>query len=115
MLGRALSEADAHWTGGDRETFVADLDQAVLGTCWPCANWSDGGARVANGGVMTDAARGIPRVMRRHALARGRERGVSTTQFNSVVNTNVMSVRLWQSLGFSGPSGTRSWAVSTPW
>lgn len=105
-LDRDLSEADAlaYWTGADRETFVAEVDGAVLGTYYLRANQAGGGAHVANCGFMTDAAatgRGVARAMGAHALDRARARGFAAMQFNFVVTTNIRAVRLWESLGFA--------------
>jgi ribosomal protein S18 acetylase RimI-like enzyme len=105
-LDPGLSEADAvaYWTGADRETFVAEQDEVVLGTYYLRANQAGGGAHVANCGFMTGAAaagRGIGRAMGEHALDRARERGFSAMQFNFVVSTNQHAVKLWRSLGFA--------------
>ncbi|MEG9527170.1 MAG: GNAT family N-acetyltransferase [Hyphomicrobiales bacterium] len=105
-LDRDLSEADAlaYWTGADRETFVAEVDGAVLGTYYLRANQAGGGAHVANCGFMTDAAatgRGVARAMGAHALDRARAQGFAAMQFNFVVTTNIRAVRLWESLGFA--------------
>ena len=105
-LDRDLSEADAltYWTGADRETFVAEMDGAVLGTYYLRANQAGGGAHVANCGFMTDAAatgRGVARAMGAHALDRARAQGFAAMQFNFVVSTNIRAVRLWESLGFA--------------
>jgi GNAT superfamily N-acetyltransferase len=105
-LDRDLSEADAlaYWTGADRETFVAEVDGAVLGTYYLRANQAGGGAHVANCGFMTDAAatgRGVARAMGAHALDWARAQGFAAMQFNFVVTTNIRAVRLWKSLGFA--------------
>ena len=36
-----------------------------------------------------------------HSLERDRERGFAAVQFNAVVSTNEVAVRLWESLGFA--------------
>lgn len=105
-LDRDLGEAEAlaYWTGPDRETFVAEMDGAVLGTAYLRANQAGGGAHVANCGFMTDpaaAGRGIARALCEHALERARARGFAAMQFNFVVSTNIRAVRLWESLGFA--------------
>lgn len=105
-LDRDMSERDAlaYWLGPDKESFVAELDGAVLGTYYLRANQAGGGRHVCNCGYMTAAAasgRGIARRMCEHSLALAKARGYRAMQFNFVVSTNTRAVRLWQSLGFA--------------
>ena len=100
-----MSEADAlaHWTGPDREAFVAEEGGVVLGTYYLRPNQLGGGSHVANGGYVTApeaTGRGVARRMCEHSLQRARERGFRAMQFNFVVATNERAVRLWQGLGF---------------
>ncbi len=104
-LPRDLSETAAlsYWTGADRETFVAEYAERILGTYYLRANQAGGGDHVANCGYMTDAAatgRGIARRMCEHSLAHARSRGFRAMQFNFVVSANERAVHLWESLGF---------------
>lgn len=92
-----------YWTGADRETFVAEVDERVAGTYYLKANQAGGGAHVANCGYVTGekfAGRGLARAMCMHSLDRARARGFRAMQFNLVVSTNERAVWLWQSLGF---------------
>jgi ribosomal protein S18 acetylase RimI-like enzyme len=100
-----ISEADAlaYWLTSDKETFVAEIDGAILGTYYMRANQAGGGRHVCNCGYMTKTGatgRGIARAMCLHSLAHARSRGYRAMQFNFVVSTNERAVRLWQSLGF---------------
>jgi L-amino acid N-acyltransferase YncA len=104
-LDRGMSEADAlaYWLAPDKETFVAEVDGAILGTYYLRANQAGGGRHVCNCGYMTRAeatGRGVARAMCVHSLAHARSRGYHAMQFNFVVSTNERAVRLWQSLGF---------------
>ena len=93
----------AYWLAPQHEVFVAELDGRVAGTYYLRQNQQGGGAHVANCGYMTapDAmGRGIARAMCLHSLARAKERGFLSMQFNFVVSSNERAVRLWQSLGF---------------
>ena len=93
----------AYWLGPDKETFVAEVEGAVLGTYYMRANQSGGGAHVCNCGYMTHpraTGRGIARQMCLHSLEHARARDYRAMQFNFVVSTNERAVRLWQSLGF---------------
>ena len=105
-LDATMSEADAlaYWLAPDRETFVAEEGDAILGTYYLRPNQAGGGRHVCNCGYMTraDAAgRGVARRMCEHSLAHARALGYRAMQFNFVVSTNVRAVRLWQSLGFA--------------
>jgi ribosomal protein S18 acetylase RimI-like enzyme len=97
------AEALAYWLSSDKETFVAEEDNAILGTYFIRPNQAGGGKHVCNCGYITRAAvagRGVARSMCQHSLAYARERGYRAMQFNFVVSTNERAVRLWQSLGF---------------
>jgi ribosomal protein S18 acetylase RimI-like enzyme len=104
-LPRDMAEGDgiAYWNGADRETFVAERDEKILGSYYIRANQAGGGAHVANCGYVTDAAangQGIARRMCEHSLLHAKSRGFRAMQFNLVVATNTRAVKLWQSLGF---------------
>jgi ribosomal protein S18 acetylase RimI-like enzyme len=104
-LDRNLSEAAAlsYWINPDKDTFVAEEDNVIVGTYFVRPNQGGGGGHVCNCGYMTRASsigRGVARSMCRHSLAYARERGYRAMQFNFVVSTNERAVRLWQSLGF---------------
>ena len=97
------AEALAYWLSSDKETFVAEEDNVILGTYFIRPNQAGGGKHVCNCGYITRAAvagRGVARSMCQHSLAYARERGYRAMQFNFVVSTNERAVRLWQSLGF---------------
>jgi L-amino acid N-acyltransferase YncA len=104
-LDRDMSEAQAlaYWLSPDKETFVAEVEGAVLGTYYMRPNQAGGGRHVCNCGYMTRAeaaGRGVARAMGVHSLAHARSRRYHAMQFNFVVTTNDRAVRLWQSLGF---------------
>jgi L-amino acid N-acyltransferase YncA len=101
-----MSEADAlaYWTASDKQTFVAQEADAVVGTYYIRSNQSGGGRHVSNCGYMTSATalgRGVARRMCEHSLAHARAESYRAMQFNFVVSTNERAVRLWQALGFA--------------
>jgi len=101
-----MSEAAAlaYWLGPDKETFVAEAEDRILGTYYLRVNQAGGGRHVCNCGYMTDAAasgRGVARTMCLHSLDHARARGFRAMQYNFVVSTNERAIRLWQSLGFA--------------
>jgi ribosomal protein S18 acetylase RimI-like enzyme len=61
------------------------------------------GAHVSNASFMVSSrarGRGLGRILGEHCLDRARELGYRAMQFNAVVSTNTVAVRLWRSLGF---------------
>jgi ribosomal protein S18 acetylase RimI-like enzyme len=104
-LDRDLTEEQAlnYWLSPDKDTFVAEVDGAILGTYYMRPNQAGGGRHVCNCGYMTRAdatGRGVARTMCLHSLSRARARGYRAMQFNFVVSTNERAVRLWECLGF---------------
>jgi ribosomal protein S18 acetylase RimI-like enzyme len=96
-------EALAYWMSPDKETFVAEQDDVIVGTYFIRPNQAGGGGHVCNCGYMTRTTaigRGVARSMCQHSLAYAVQRGYRAMQFNFVVSTNERAVRLWQSLGF---------------
>lgn len=96
-------QALAYWYAPQHETFVAEENGEVLGAYYLRANQQGGGSHVANCGYMTGpwaAGRGVASAMCAHSLDRARERGFRAMQFNIVISTNEVAVRLWQKFGF---------------
>ena len=96
-------QALAYWYAAHHETFVAEEDGEILGSYYLRANQQGGGSHVANCGYMTAAwasGRGIASTMCAHSLNRARERGFRAMQFNIVISTNEVAVRLWEKFGF---------------
>jgi ribosomal protein S18 acetylase RimI-like enzyme len=92
-----------YWFSADREVFVAEDGDEIVGTYCLQANQKGGGAHVANCGYMTAASatgRGVAQAMCAHSLDWARERGFRAMQFNFVISSNERAVRLWQSFGF---------------
>ena len=89
--------------GADKETFVGEQDDGVVGTYYIRANQAGGGSHVCKCGFMTAATatrRGVARRLCEHSLAYARSQGYLAMQFNFVVSTNERAIRLWQSMGF---------------
>ena len=85
------------------ETFVAVDGDVVLGSAKSGPNRPGRGAHIATASFMVDpayAGRGVGRALGRFVVDRARAAGYHGMQFNAVVETNTVAVRLWQSLGF---------------
>ncbi len=91
------------WFGEGKETYVALLNDEILGTFFIKANQSDLGSHICNAGYMVSPkARGksIGRKMAEFSLAEAKQLGFKAMQFNFVVKSNKIAVKLWQKLGF---------------
>lgn len=96
-------EALKIWCGDNVKTYVAILDQKVVGTYIMKPNFMGLGSHIANCSYMVghDArALGIGRAMGEHSIKTAKELGYTGMQFNLVVSTNLSAIKLWKSLGF---------------
>jgi L-amino acid N-acyltransferase YncA len=99
-----FEEARAIWTAPPARTFVAHLDERIVGTYVLKPNAPGRGAHVANAGYMVaESARGhgVASAMCAHSIDVARACGFRAMQFNFVVSTNEGAVRLWQRHGFA--------------
>ena len=93
----------AFWFGSDRYTYVAVVENKVVGTFVIKDNFPDLGSHVANASYMTAPAefgKGIGRTMGAYSIQEARRLGYYAMQFNIVVKSNERAVKLWQKLGF---------------
>ncbi|CZF81954.1 putative acetyltransferase YhhY [Grimontia celer] len=91
------------WCEAPLKTFVFVEDDVVLGTYYIKPNAMGPSRHICNCGYMvSDQARGkgIARQMCEHSQQVAVELGFKAMQFNSVVSTNEVAVKLWQKLGF---------------
>jgi ribosomal protein S18 acetylase RimI-like enzyme len=102
----------AYWFQAGAHVHVAELDclkqsstemlPEVVGSYTLHPNQSGGGAHVANAAfiVANDfRSHGIGRALGEHCLQEARRLGFRAMQFNYVVSTNELAVKLWQDLG----------------
>ncbi len=98
-----MAKARAMWTTAPSRCFVALIDGKPVGCYMLRPNQGGPGGHVANAGYMVaeDArGHGLAGKLCEHSLALAREAGFLAMQFNSVVSTNEVAVRLWQKHGF---------------
>ena len=97
-------DALAYWFAPRTHTYVAEQPAiGVAGTYILRPNQSGGGSHVANAGFMVSASareQGLGRTMAEHCLSEARRLGFRAMQFNYVISTNTVAIRLWQDLGF---------------
>ena len=92
-----------YWFSPEKHNYVAVLDGNVVGTFWLKANQPGLGSHVANAAYMVSPAasgKGIGRQMAEFSLGEARRLGFTAMQFNFVVKSNTVAVKLWQSIGF---------------
>lgn len=85
-------------------TYVACLDEVIVGAYILMPNQPGRGAHVANASYIVKSEfrhRGIGRALGEHSLMTARKMGFTAMQFNCVVSTNEAAVKLWLKLGFS--------------
>lgn len=96
--------AFAYWMQQPAATYVALLDDAVVGTYYLRSNQPGGGAHICNCGyIVAPAARGqgLAAQMCLHSQDQARAMGYLAMQFNFVLASNAGAVRLWHRLGFA--------------
>ena len=84
-------------------TVVAVEGDTVLGSAKMGPNRPGRGSHVATASFMVSpdhSGRGVGRVLGTYAIDWARDAGYRAMQFNAVVETNTVAVRLWQALGF---------------
>ena len=95
----------AYWFAPATHTYVMEqTGLGITGTYTLRPNQFGGGSHVANAAFMVRASargRGIGREMAKHCLSEGRRLGFRAMQFNFVISTNTVAVRLWEQLGFA--------------
>ena len=91
------------WCGEDKLTYVALIDNTIVGTFFIKDNQPDLGSHIANAGYMTTRSafgKGIGKAMGEFSIAEARCLGYKAMQFNIVIKSNEAAVSLWEKLGF---------------
>jgi ribosomal protein S18 acetylase RimI-like enzyme len=94
----------AYWFSPEKYVYVAeDEGGEVLGTYWIKPNQPGLGSHVGNGAYMVSPhakGKGVGRIMAEHSIEEARRLGFKSIQFNFVVKSNEVAVKLWQKVGF---------------
>ncbi len=101
---RDISEAESrtYWIDKPQATYVAGMDDTILGSYYIKPNSEDLGAHVCNCGYIVAKnaqGQGIGSAMCLHSQAEAARLGFRAMQYNLVVATNEKSLRLWQRHG----------------
>jgi len=98
-----FEEARAMWASAPTRCFVASIDARPAGCYMLRPNQPGLGNHVAHAGYMVAAharGQGLAGRLCEHSLATARAAGFLAMQFNFVVSTNEVAVKLWQKHGF---------------
>lgn len=96
-------EARAKWMEPKAQTFVAEINQKIVGAYLIKPNQTDLGSHIANASYIVDEStrgQGVGKTLALHSIATAKNLGYRAMQFNFVVSTNFAAVNLWQSVGF---------------
>ncbi|OBS10107.1 GNAT family N-acetyltransferase [Acidihalobacter prosperus] len=98
------AEGLRQWCELPLETHVAVAGERVLGGYYIKANQGGPGGHVCNCGYLVASqarGRGVATALHAHSLETAKRLGFLAMQYNLVVSTNTVAVRLWQKLGFA--------------
>ena len=97
-------QAFSLWCEIPLKSYVFVENKVVLGTYYIKPNAMGPSSHICNCGYMVSSearGKGIARRMCEHSQKKAIELGFDAMQFNSVVSTNEVAVRLWEKLGFA--------------
>ena len=99
------SKKDAYdyWMPPQKKTYVATINDELVGTYFIKENQPGLGSHVANAAYMVHPeqhGKGIGLSMAEHSIDEARSQDYSAMQFNLVVSTNEPAVNLWKKMGF---------------
>lgn len=93
----------AFWFTSDKHNYVAELDDEIVATFWLRANNPGLGKHVGNAAYMVSPVahgKGIGKKIAVWSLEEAKRLGFESMQFNFVVKSNTVAVKLWQDVGF---------------
>jgi len=96
-------EMNAYWNSPEKHHYVAILDAKVVGALCIKANQPGRGSHVANASYMVSRearGKGVGKQMALWSLDEARRLGFTAMQFNFVVKSNEIAIKLWKSVGF---------------
>ena len=92
-----------YWFSPEKFNYVALNGDDVVGAFWLKANQPGLGSHVGNAAYIVSSAamgKGVGRRMAEYSLDEARRLGFESMQFNFVVKSNEVAVKLWKSVGF---------------
>ncbi|MBV1911411.1 MAG: GNAT family N-acetyltransferase [Kangiellaceae bacterium] len=92
------------WCLAPQKSFVVKDNDIILGAYYIKPNSSGPSSHISNCGYMVSPesrGKGIARMLCQHSQEIALELGYTAMQFNSVVSSNEIAIKLWKKLGFS--------------
>ncbi len=92
-----------YWFAEDKQTYIALSSNKIVGTFFLKSNQPDLGSHICNAGYMvSEEAKGqkVGKSMAEFSLTEAKKLGYQAMQFNFVVKSNEIAVKLWLKLGF---------------
>ena len=92
-----------YWFAKQTYTYVAEIEDQVVGTYIMKDNQPGLGSHIANASYMVHPdfhGRGLGKALGAHSIGEAKMLGYKALQFNIVVKTNEVAVTLWEKLGF---------------
>lgn len=92
-----------YWFDPMKHCYVAEIEGVIVGTFVLKDNQPDLGNHIANGSYIVAsvaAGKGVGKAMGKFSIDLARQLGYRAIQFNIVIKSNTVAVKLWQSLGF---------------
>lgn len=99
----SFNDAKAAWIDYPRQTFVAIIDEEIVGSYYIVSNHGGPGKHVCNCGYMVARSargRGLATTLCQHSQQVALQLGYLAMQFNFVASSNEGAVALWNRLGF---------------
>jgi L-amino acid N-acyltransferase YncA len=96
-------DMNQHWFAQYSVTFVAEEHGEILGTYILRPNQTGLGAHIANCSYMVHSdnqRKGVGTSLCAHSIRLARNSGYKAIQFNLVVSTNEVAIKLWNKFGF---------------
>jgi len=96
-------EARSLWLEAAQKTFIAVEDGVVLGSYYLKPNQPGPASHVSNCGYMVSSkarGKGVAKAMCEHAQETAKYLGYKAMQYNFVVSTNTVAVKLWEKMGY---------------
>ena len=96
-------QAFSYWMPPQKKTYVATINDEVVGTYFIRDNMPGLASHIANAAYMVHPeqhGKGIGLFMATHSIAEAKSLGYEAMHFNLFVSTNEAAVKLWKKVGF---------------
>ena len=91
------------WLAPTHRVYIGLIESRIAGTFYIRPNQPCLGAHICNAGFIVSSnfsGRGVGTTLGKYALKQAKKLGYKAMQFNLVVVSNVVSIRIWKNLGF---------------